>query len=163
MSHVIQRESRETAEPITAATFCSLRGGGRASVAQPFPPVAARPQIRAHRRAFVNNSRRIAIPLNQRFAAAWEPSARSITPIILSAIKQCNRRVVLPRTISSGGDVLLPTLAPRTSLCSLRIATDQPKIHYLFAGTQSTLSGAADLDTKTGAAIHVRPAPREFP
>jgi len=97
----------------------------------------------------------------QRFAAAWEPSARSFTPIILSAIKQANRRVVPPETISSGGDDLLQAREPRTSLCSLRTATRQQKIHDLFAGTQNTLSGAADADTKTGAAIRVKAAPRE--
>ena len=99
----------------------------------------------------------------QRFAAAREPSVDSFpfTPIILSAIKQGNRRVVLPETISGGGDVFPKAGVPRVSLRSLRAGTSQVQIQLLSAGTQETLTGAAGVDTKTGAAIHATAAPGE--
>lgn len=99
----------------------------------------------------------------QRFAAAWDPSAVSfrITPNILSAIKQGNRRVVLPETISGGGDVLWQAGVPRTSLRSAQTRPPQPGIQHLSAGALQTLSGAAGVDTKTGAAIHATAAPGE--
>ena len=99
----------------------------------------------------------------QRFAAVWDPSAVSFrtTPNILSAIKQGNRRVVLPGTISGGGDVLRPAGVSRTGLRFTRTRPSQPGIQHLSAGALQTLSGAAGVDTKTGAAIHATVAPGE--
>ena len=99
----------------------------------------------------------------QRFAAVRDPSAVSFrtTPKILSAIKQGNRRVVLPGTISGGGDVLRQAGVSRTGLRFTRTRPPQPGIQHLSAGALQTLSGAAGVDTKTGAAIHATVAPGE--
>jgi len=99
----------------------------------------------------------------QRFAAVRDPSAVSFrtTPNILSAIKQGNRRVVLPETISGGGDVLRQAGVSCTGLRFSRTRPPQPGIQHLSAGALQTLSGAAGVDTKTGAAIHATVAPGE--
>lgn len=99
----------------------------------------------------------------QRFAAVRDPSAVSfrITPKILSAIYYDNRRVVLPGTISGGGDVLRQAGVSRTGLRFTRTRPPQPGIQHLSAGALQTLSGAAGVDTKTGAAIHATVAPGE--
>ena len=109
-------------------------------------------------------ARRAAPQVGQKLAAAREPSAAPFpfTPKILSAIiQQGNRRVFLPETISGGGDVLWPAGVSRTSLRYPRTIPPQPGVQHPPAGTHQTLSGAAGVDNKTGAAIHATAAPGE--
>ena len=108
-------------------------------------------------------ARQTAPQVGQEFAAAREPSvdSRKFTPNILSAIYHDNRRIVLPETISGGGDVLRQVGVSRTGLRFPRTGPPQPGVQHLSAGALQTLSGAAGVDTKTGAAIHATAAPGE--